>query len=252
MGSIDTRSEFKIGLGINVLEAAKQRIAWVFDTFPKIYLSGPSGKDSGVMMHLVCEEARRRGRKIGVLYLDLEAQYALTIEWVKEMFSMYVDVIEPYWLAIPIHLRNATSMHQPYWICWDPEKREDWVREPPKEAITDWERFGFYRPPWVGEDGQRTAMEFEEIIDLFGEWYGQGDATCCMVGIRSDESLNRWRAIAQRHARFEEPDGNCIDWTCWKGGPVYNAYPIYDWTTEDVWTYYGKTNKPYNRLYNIS
>ena len=34
-------------LDIDVLQAARERIAWVFDSFPKIYLSGPSGKDSG-------------------------------------------------------------------------------------------------------------------------------------------------------------------------------------------------------------
>ena len=60
----------KLPLAASVLEAAKQRIAWTFDAFSKVYLSGPSGKDSGVMMHLVCQEARRRGRKVGVLYLD--------------------------------------------------------------------------------------------------------------------------------------------------------------------------------------
>lgn len=244
--AIKIRSELKIGLGQSVLKAAQERIAWIFDTFPNIYLSGPSGKDSGVMMHLACEEARKRGRKIGVLYIDLEAQYALTVEHVREMFAMYADVIEPYWLCIPIHLRNAASMHEPYWICWDPEKRCDWVREPPPEATTDWSQFGFYRPPWVEDNGKRNAMEFEEIIEEFGHWYGDGEATCCLVGIRTDESLNRWRAIAGNHHRFEGRD-----WTCWKGQAVYNAYPIYDWTTEDIWTYYGQSGNPYNRLYDM-
>jgi trehalose 6-phosphate synthase/phosphatase len=36
------------------------------------------------------------------LYVDLEAQYALTIAHVREMFALYADVIEPYWLAIPV------------------------------------------------------------------------------------------------------------------------------------------------------
>ena len=66
------QSALKIPLGYDVLEGARRRIAWAFDTFPVVYLSGPSGKDSGVMMHLACLEARKRGRKVGVLYLDLE------------------------------------------------------------------------------------------------------------------------------------------------------------------------------------
>ena len=30
---------------------------------------------------------------------------------------------------------------------------------------------------------------------------------------------------------------------------VYNVYPIYDWSAEDDWKYFGKTKKPYNKLY---
>lgn len=241
------RTSRKLGLGIDVLTAARQRIAWTFDTFPHIYLSGPSGKDSGAMMHLVCQEARRRGRKVGVLYLDLEGQYQLTIDHVREMFELYADVIDPYWLAIPIHLRNAVSMMEPYWIAWDPSCPERWIRPQPKEAITDWRRFPWYKPPWTDHLGRRTAMEFEEIVEEFGHWWGQGEATACFVGIRSDESLNRWRTIASnRKARLEDKP-----WTTWKGRCVFNIYPIYDWATEDIWTYFGRERLPYNKLYDL-
>lgn len=241
------RTDRKIGLGVDVLTAARQRVAWTFDTFPRIYLSGPSGKDSGAMMHIVCQEARRRGRKVGVLFLDLEGQYQLTIDHVREMFELYADVIDPYWLAIPLHLRNAVSMMEPYWICWDPSCPEQWIRPIPPEAIADWSRFPFYKPPWTGSDGRRTAMEFEEFIEEFGHWWGEGEATACFVGIRSDESLNRWRTIATaRKRRLEDKP-----YTTWKGRAVFNIYPIYDWTTEDVWTYFGRERLPYNRLYDL-
>jgi len=88
-------------------------------------------------------------------------------------------------------------------------------------------------------------MEFEEFIEEFGGWYGKGKPTACCVGIRSDESLNRFRALAMvRGSKFE---GRC--YTTWKGGSVFNIYPIYDWKTADDWTYLGKFRKPYNRLY---
>lgn len=246
--AVKDRTVRKRGLGVDVLTAARQRIAWTFDTFPHVYLSGPSGKDSGAMMHLVCQEARRRGRRVGVLYLDLEAQYLVTIEHVREMLALYADVVEPYWLAIPVHLRNAVSMVEPYWVCWDPERMTDWVRPQPSEAITDWSRLPFYLPPWRDErTGRRTAMEFEEIVAEFGHWYAGGEAVACFVGIRSDESLNRWRTIAStRKARFGDKP-----WTSWKGRATFNVYPIYDWANEDIWAYFGRTGLPYNRLYDL-
>ena len=30
---------------------------------------------------------------------------------------------------------------------------------------------------------------------------------------------------------------------------AFNVYPIYDWKTADVWTYFARTGLPYNRLY---
>ena len=64
----------KYALPMNVLEAAQERISWTFDNFERIYCSFSAGKDSGVMTHLVCEEARKRGRKVGVFFLDWECQ----------------------------------------------------------------------------------------------------------------------------------------------------------------------------------
>ncbi|HEU4544319.1 MAG TPA: DUF3440 domain-containing protein [Jiangellaceae bacterium] len=244
---MSAQAPLKRWLTIDVLAAARARIAYVFDRFPRVYLSGPSGKDSGAMMHLVCQEARRRGRKVGVLYVDLEAQYRATIEHVREMFQLYSDCIEPNWVALPLRLRNAVSMAEPYWICWDPEKRESWVREPPAEAATGSGLYPFHVQPWQGRDGERRAQEFEEFVELFGHWYSRGLATACFVGIRTQESLNRFRAIwKRRRSRLED---RC--WTSWRGGRLFNCYPIYDWTTEDVWTYFGRERLPYNRLYDM-
>ena len=221
-------------LGIDVLTAARQRISKVFDDFPRIYLSFSGGKDSAVMMHLVMDEAIKRNRKIGVLFVDLEAQYKLTIDHVTEMLELYKDHIEPYWCALPLHMRNAVSQYEPQWVCWQPGREKDWVRQPPQMAITDESYFPFFR----------RAMEFEEFVPAFGHWYAQDKLCACFVGIRSDESLNRYRTIARKKSTF---DG--IQWTTWCGDYLYNAYPIYDWKTSDIWTYNGKFNKQYNKLY---
>ena len=32
---------------------------------------------------------------------------------------------------------------------------------------------------------------------------------------------------------------------------MYNFYPIFDWKTEDIWTYYGREEKTYNKFYDL-
>jgi predicted phosphoadenosine phosphosulfate sulfurtransferase len=223
-------------LGINVLKAAEQRVEFVFDNFPKIYLSFSGGKDSTVMLHLVMKEVIKRNRRIGLLFIDFEAQYKLTIEHIQDCFNLYADFIDPYWVALPIHLRNSVSQYQHHWVCWDPEKETSWVRNSPNIAITDQKYFPFYK----------YAMEFEDFVPEFGYWYGQDNLTACFVGIRTRESLNRWRTIAsQKKQRFEDKQ-----WTTWTGDAIYNIYPIYDWTAKDDWIYQGRNQDlPYNKLY---
>lgn len=223
-------------LNIDVLQASQYRISLIFDMFPKIYVSFSAGKDSSALLHLVAEEARKRNRKFGLLFIDLEAQYKLTIEHATECFKMYADCIEPYWVSIPLHLRNAVSQYEPHWVCWDSDKRDIWVRTPPDIAITDASQFPFYK----------HAMEFEEFVQGFGHWYSDGELTACLVGIRAAESLNRYRSIAAEKTKFQN-----LNWTTWVGQTTYNAYPIYDWATKDIWIYHGKYGKRSNEIYNL-
>ena len=223
-------------LGIDVLTAARQRIALALDACPRACVSFSGGKDSTVMLHLVMDEAIRRGRRVGVLVVDLEAQYSLTMQHVATCLDLYRDHIDEMWVALPLNLRNAVSQYQPHWQCWDPSVRESWVRQPPARAITDSKHFPFFR----------RGMEFEEFVPAFSEWYAQGERIASFVGIRTQESLNRWRAIVSTtKARF-----NDWPWTTRKGERTVNVYPIYDWTAEDVWTYHGRyPDRPWNQLY---
>lgn len=230
-------SELKLPLGVDVLTATTERLDWVFRKFPRIYLSFSAGKDSTVMLHLAAAAARKHGRKFALLLIDLEAQYQTTIEHALAMFEEYADVIEPYWVALPLSLRNAVSMYEPRWQCWESAARDRWVREPPALAITDPDHFPFFH----------AGMEFEEFVEHFGAWYGKGKATACLVGIRADESLNRFRALLTD--KKQALDGKC--WTTWKGKGVYNIYPIYDWRTRDVWIYHAKTGAAYNKVYDL-
>lgn len=221
----------------SVLEAARARIAEVFDNFERIYVSFSAGKDSTVMLHLVMDEAIKRNRVVGVLFVDLEAQYKDSIEHAHLMFEMYKDNIDPHWVAGPLLLRNALTNFEPRWMCWEPGKEKMWVRERPEQAKTDADY------PWF-----HPGLEFEEFVVMFAEWYSQGKSTAGFVGIRADESLHRYCTIAV----WDKENGMFNDrrWTTKVTDTAYNIYPIYDWRTEDIWRYHGKyPDKPYNQVY---
>lgn len=225
-------------LDCDVLTAACERIAWTFDTFERVYVSYSGGKDSTVMLTLVAEEARRRNRRIGVMFVDLEAQYGCTIDHALAQVEGVADIADIYWLALPIALRNAVSVFEPKWTAWDPDKRDAWVRQPPAIAITDEHHFKWFS----------HGMEFEELVPMFGEWYAQGRSTACFVGIRSDESLNRYRTIAS-HTKASI-DGK--QYTTRVTPQVANVYPIYDWRTADIWTWHARNpDAPVNPLYDL-
>ena len=231
-------------LNKNVYEAAVERIDYIFKNFDKVYLSFSGGKDSGVMLNLVVDHMRKHKikKKVGILFIDLEGQYKLTIDYIKEMLAQNADLFEVYWCCLPLNLRNAVSVFQPFWTCWDPAQKDKWIRELPDfpGVITAKNNlFPFFR----------KNMEFEEFIVDFGKWYAGDEKTACLVGIRSDESLNRFRTIALK----EKDMLSNLNWTTQMANSpqLYNCYPIYDWATEDVWVGNAKLGWEYNRLYDM-
>ena len=226
----------------NVYEAAVERFDYIYTNFERVCVSFSNGKDSGVLLNLAIDAARRHGKlPVNALYIDFEAQYAKAIEFTHRMFSR--PEVTGWWVCLPIHLRNAVSQILPYWVCWDKEKRDAWVREYPenKHVITDESFFPFFK----------HGMEFEEFVPEFARWFSQGKKTACCVGIRSDESLNRFRTIAS--SSKVTLDG--LQWTTKlfpkEDSEIYNCYPIYDWRTEDIWRANGKFGWDYNRIYDI-
>ena len=228
----------KTYLDQNVYDAAVERINFIFDHFKKLYLSFSGGKDSGLLLNLVIQEAKKRGRlPIDVLYIDFEAQYQHTIDFIERMMKR--PEVRPWWVALPLHLRNAVSQYQPHWLCWDPGKKDLWVRNFPKAkgVITDEKFFPFFY----------RGMEFEEFVPKFAKWFSDGEPTACLVAIRSDESLNRFRTI--KNTAKETLQGKM--WSTRISETVYNFYPIYDWKTRDIWIANGKFRFDSNRVYDL-
>ena len=229
----------------NVLEATMERLEIIFDEFENVYFSLSGGKDSSIMVQLANIVAKKKNKKFDVLFIDLEAQYKNTIEHIDELKQLS-QIRDFYHIALPLALRNAVSILQPKWICWEEESKELWVREMPEDAIN------IHNCPF---DWFKKGDEFENFIVLFAEWYQKkyGTKVACGIGIRTDESLNRFRTIAFQENKITYKN---YTWTTKiKVGErhidVYNCYPIYDWRTEDIWGAVSILDLKYNNIYEL-
>lgn len=226
----------------NVYEAAQERIKFLFDNFERIYVSFSGGKDSGVMLNLIVDYMRANGikDKIGLMVLDNEANYEHSLDFMHSIIGKNLDLLDVYWCCLPITLPCTVSSYAVEWQCWGERDKERWIRPmPPQTYIVNMQNCPF--------DFFREDMAYDEFWDKFGDWYAQGKRTACLIGIRTVESLNRYRAIMNR--RKETLDGRI--WTKRNTEFVYNCYPIYDWRTEDIWTANAKFEWEYNGLYDI-
>ena len=103
-------SERRYNVNKNVLEAAQERIAYVFDNFENVIVSISGGKDSTVLAHLALLESIKRNKKVGLFFLDEEVVYKATIEQVEYLMSLYPENTTRYWLQILFNLTNSFNI----------------------------------------------------------------------------------------------------------------------------------------------
>lgn len=226
---------------LNVYDASIERLDFIFENFERIYLSFSGGKDSGVMLNLILDYMKERGikRKIGVQIFDNEANYEMSMEFMYRMIENNREYLDVYWCCLPITLPCSVSSYEIEWQSWGVRDEHRWVRPmPDKDYIVNMKNHPF------GDLFQEDMFVYD-FWDMFAEWYSQGKPTANLIGIRTQESLNRYRAIM--NAEKEMLDGKC--WTKKNTKHVYNVYPIYDWKTRDVWIANAKFEWDYNKLY---
>lgn len=232
----------------DVLTATVERLDYIFQHFDHVYFSVSGGKDSSVMIQLAAKRARKFKKKFSVLYVDFEAQYQATIDHIEELILDTEDIVDRwYWIALPLALRNAVSVIQSKWICWDINEKNKWVRPMPsnkwvineKNIPKDWTWF-------------HKGMEFEEFIAFFADWISKdknGTVACC-IAIRSDESLNRFRTLVNKKKEtFEDKKWTTRIRIGNKKANTYSCFPIYDWKTKDIWIAVARLDLKFNNIY---
>ena len=217
----------KIFKNESVLEASKKRIRWLFEEFENVVVSFSGGKDSTICFNLALEVARDLGKlPLKVMFLDQEAEWQATIDAVTEV--MENPDVEPYWIQAPFKLFNATSTEEHWLECWDPAKEDLWVRP---------------KVPYSIKENTFGTVRFKGMFSGIPVSLWPDKKTAFIAGVRCEESPAR--AVALTHSL-------CHKWVTWgveltHGNKTF--YPIYDWSTSDVWKAINEHGWNYCKLY---
>lgn len=213
----------------NVMEAARERIEYLFDEFPNVVVGFSGGKDSTVALNLSIEVARAKGRlPVRVIFIDQEAEWATVIRYVRSVMDR--PEVKPMWFQMPLRIFNSSSTIEPWLHCWaDGEK---WMREKEPDSIKV-NRYG----------SDRFATLFEKIFEVEFRHV----KSCYIAGVRAEESPTRFVATTS------EPTYKHITWGKILNRKLghYTFYPLYDWTHSDIWKAIHENGWPYCKLYDV-
>ena len=210
----------------DVYNESLKRIRYIFDTFDKVIVNFSAGKDSTVVLNLTELIAKEKNKKFIVNFFDEEAIHPPTVEYAYRVSQR--PNIDFKWYCLEFKHRNACSNEEPFWYCWDKEKKDLWVRELPNsdKVITNHYKFN-------------KGMSFQEFSSLLPN--KSDGKTAIMTGVRTQESFRRMKAVSTKK------NDNYI---AIENG-VAHVHPIYDWSSEDVWLAVHKFGWDYNKTYDV-
>jgi predicted phosphoadenosine phosphosulfate sulfurtransferase len=220
----------------NVVEAARERISFIFDEFENIIVSISGGKDSTVLAYMTLQEAHKRNRKIGLFFLDEEVVYQSTIDQIEWLMNLYPENTIRLWFQIEFNLTNATSYSESQLKCWEAGKHKIWMRSKVPYSIQ--------HKPWdPDKETVRDKVKGFGFYDALENFQNSRENTAFLIGLRATESPNRWRAVSKN------PGYKNIFWSTKLKNGNYNFYPLYDWNYHDVWKFIYENKLRYNKIY---
>lgn len=216
---------------INVLEASKERIIQLFKSENTIRLSFSGGKDSIVLADIIynlCVQEKIDKSKLIVTFIDEEAMFDDVIKLVEFWRKRFMLIgVKFDWYAMQYkHFNCLNSLtSEETFVCWDENKKDVWVRNKPKFAISEHELL---------IPRKDSYQDFLTKLD-------KKNAYVTLIGVRASESVQRIINIATMK--------ECISY----GNNT--VMPLYDWKDKDIWLYILNNNleipKTYENLYRI-
>lgn len=190
------------------MEAARERVRHVFETFDKVVVSFSGGKDSLVCLHLAKEEAERRGElPLDVGFVDEEV--------IPDEVINFVDSYrrEPWvkmrWLAPRLACDKFILGRTHQYRAWEPGR--EWVRP---------------MPEWAEPLGDVDSQPEMSVV-MAQPFKGRVAILC---GIRAEESLTRFRSVT---SKLNE-NYICLPYGLPPTSRCRLVKPVYDWSENDV------------------
>jgi len=208
-------------LDVNVVDAARERMRHVYDTFDTVCVQFSGGKDSTACLYLAKEIHEERGLgPVKAIFRDEEMLSPSILEYVTEV-SNY-DWVDMEWYCLPQGQEMWILGQREYILLWS-KKREDMgklFRPFPDNCIRA-EHFGL--------------DPYKAIPKRIDEYTMQGKKgkTAFITGVRANESMIRYRTVVQKlHENYINKPFKMS-----KAIPMRFAKVIYDWTSDDVMKY---------------
>lgn len=214
----------------SVFDAALDRVRYCFDNFDEVIVNVSGGKDSTICLELAIMVAREKGKlPVKVMWLDQECEWQMTADYVNKV--MRRPEVKPYWYQFEFDFTNSLSNKNNFVRLWDKNAEKDWIR--PKSDISI-------------KENPTKEHRFHKLIEELH--YAMIEPTTkravVLIGMRADESANRRKTIMYCHSKKREKP-----WIAKNDKMIKEAYPIFDWTFEDVWVALAKYKWDYNKIY---
>lgn len=224
-------------LNISCVEAARQRIRHVYDTFDTVCVQFSGGKDSTAILYLAKEVHEERGLgPVKVIFRDEEMVSPAIYEYVNKVRQY--DWVDMEWYCLPYANEVWVLGIRQNVLQWDPLRAAEGklVRE---------------MPPWA-INASHYGLPMDETPPEGIDYYtlqGKKGSVAFLTGVRANESMVRYRSLVQKvHENYI-----VSPYKMKKSIPLKFAKVIYDWQTNDVFKFISEEhNAEYCEYYDLA